>query len=172
MFFIAISLLPLSIVDGTVVTKHLRSFLINSNKNISKFNSNKNISKFKLNFLKSLKLTLLIIFFFDFTSIILIDEIIQFTGKKILSEYIFIFHFLIIMGNLVCINKILEISLYALNLNLYILKSNILLIIIFFISSFFSIVQKNNIEIFLIGLLISFIFSIIYKFVFIYKKIN
>ena len=163
MFFIAISLLPLSIVDGTVVTKHLRSFLINSNKNISKF---------KLNFLKSLKLTLLIIFFFDFTSIILIDEIIQFTGKKILSEYIFIFHFLIIMGNLVCINKILEISLYALNLNLYILKSNILLIIIFFISSFFSIVQKNNIEIFLIGLLISFIFSIIYKFVFIYKKIN
>tara|TARA_Y100000389_G_C17468464_1_gene527976 strand:+ start:3194 stop:4450 length:1257 start_codon:yes stop_codon:yes gene_type:complete len=163
MFFIAISLLPLSIVDGTVVTKHLRSFLINSNKNISKF---------KLNFLKSLKLTLLIIFFFDFTSIILIDEIIQFTGKKILSEYIFIFHFLIIMGNLVCINKILEMSLYALNLNLYILKSNILLIIIFFISSFFSIVQKNNIEIFLIGLLISFIFSIIYKFVFIYKKIN
>jgi hypothetical protein len=163
MFFIAISLIPLSIVDGTVITKHLRSFLINSNKNISKF---------KLNFLKSLKLTLLIIFFFDFTSIILIDEIIQFTGKKILSKYIFIFHFLIIMGNLVCINKILEISLYALNLNLHILKSNILLIIIFFISSFFSIVQKNNIEIFLIGLLISFIFSIIYKFVFIYKKIN
>lgn len=162
-FFIAISLLPLSIVDGTVITKYLRSFLINSNKNITKF---------KLNVSKSLKLILFIIILFDFTSILLIDEVIQFTGKQILSKYLFIFYFLLMLGNLICINKLIEISLYALNQNIYILKSNILLITTFLIFSISSIVQKSNIEIFLIGLLLSFIFSIIYKSFIMYKKIN
>jgi len=161
-FFIAISFVPLSITDSAVITKYFRVLLLNSKKNIIKF---------KLNFFEALKVTIFIILSFDIICFLTIDKLIVISGKEILLENIYIFYFLIVIGNLICINKLLELCLYSLSKNLNILKSNILLVIFFLISMTFTLLYENDINIFLFGFLFSALISLIYKIKNVYKNI-
>jgi O-antigen/teichoic acid export membrane protein len=162
-FFIAISLLPLSITDSAVITRYFRVLLLNSKKNIIKF---------KLNFLEALKVTIFIILSFDILCFFTIEKLIVITGKEILLDNMYIFYFLIIIGNVICINKLFDLCLYSLGKNFNILKSNILLVVSFLITMMLTSIYNNVISVFLYGFLFSALISLIYKTKNILKNIN
>ena len=161
-FFIAISLVPLSITDSAVITKYFRVLLLNSKKNIIKF---------KLNFFEALKITIFIILSFDLICFFTIDKLIIISGKEIILENIHFLYFLLGIGNLICINKLLELCLYSFDKNFNILKSNIFLVMLFLITIIFTSFYNYDINVFLSGFLFSSLISLIYKIKCVFKNL-